>query len=704
MKKIISTIIACVLLLGGFSVSAADTDMEGLPYESYTYWVDDGERFLAGSRAMYEVENTFSGKDIGISPFNEPNDIVTGKDGKIYILDGNNSRIVVTDASFSLIAEIKGFGDKTFNGAKGITVSDDGKIFVADTTNSRVLVGDIEGNLKAEFTCPDDEIIPDDYAFAPIGLTIDKNGYLYVLSDGSFYGALVFAPDGSIEGFFGANRVNASVADLLDTIWNRWFMTDAQRASQIQKIPYQFSDLVIDETGLLFTTTGSLSSWGSQRGQIRCLGPSGTNVMKNRLGRNAIDSDSFNFADQGIASLAVGQRVQNFVSLDFENGYIYALDQTYGKVFVYNQSCELLTVIGGGVKKGVQKGTFENGVAVAVHNDTIYVLDSVKGNVTVFESNEYGKLVKQAASLTDTGKYTEAASLWRKIVSLDRNNQLAYRGLARDAIAKGEYAKAKDFAKSGLDRRTYDQAFEYVRNSFLEKYLSLIIILSVLLVAVIITFMVMKKRKNITVFEAPKLKLALTASFHPFNNFNAIKYKAQGSMLISAVLLVLFYVTDVLYDFYCGFAHSNFNTENYNSLLILIGTVGIVILWVFCNWAISVLGEGKAKLKEVFIVACYSLVPQIVSNILCLMLSNILLIKEATIITVISTVALILTGLILCIGTMIVHEFDFFKFLLTTVITLIAMAVVIFLAFMIVILLQQFFAFIRTVFIEVAYR
>lgn len=704
MKKIIAIIISAFLLLGGLSATATDADMESLPYDTYTYWSDDGDRFLAGSRAMYEVAGTYSGSDIGVSPLAEPTDIVADDNGTLYILDGNNSRIVVTDNSLSLKGEITSFGDKTFKGAKGITVSDSGDIYVADTENSRVLVGGADGTFKAELLCPDNEIIPDDFMFNPIQLTIDKNGYLYVMSDGSFYGALVFAPDGSTEGFFGANRVNASVGDLIDTIWNRWFMTDEQRASQIQKIPYQFSDLVVDKTGLLYTTTGSLSTWGSQSGQIRCLGPGGTNVMKNRIGRDVVDSDSFNFADQGVASLAVGQRVQNFVSLDIENGYIYALDQTYGKVFVYSQSCELLTVMGGGVKLGVQKGTFENAVALAVYDDMVYVLDSVKGNVTVFEMNEYGKLVKQAARLTGTGKYTEAAPLWNEIISLDRNNQLAYRGLARDALARGEYEAAMDYAKSGLDRGIYDQAFEYVRNSFLEKYLSLIIVLSVALIAVIVVLAVLKSRQKLRLPKAPRLSLALGASLHPFDNFRAVRYKGQGSVLIAGVLLVLFYVSGVLYDFYSGFAHSTFNAENYNSLLTLIGTVGVVILWVLCNWAVSVLAEGKGRLKEVFIVACYSLVPQIASSIICLILSNVLLIKEATAITVISTVALILTGLLLCIGTMIVHEFDFFKFLLTAVVSLVAMAIVIFLAFMIIILLQQFFAFIRTVFIEVTYR
>ena len=702
MKRIIAAVISVFLLFGGLTASAAAKN-ENIPNDSYTYWSDDGSRYLSGSRAMYEVKGAYTGSDMGVSPLSEPADIAADDNGMLYILDSSNSRIVITDKNLVKKGEIKSFGGKSFTGAKGITVSG-GYIYVADTENQRVLAGDINGSLKAELSCPDNEIIPDDFVFRPMQLTVDKNGYIYVMSDGSFYGALVFAPDGSTEGFFGANKVNASVGDLIDTLWNRRFMTDEQRASQIQKIPYQFSDLVADEDGLLYTTTGSLSSNGTQKGQIRCLGPGGTNVMKSRIGRDAVDSDSFNFADEGVASLAVGQRVQNFVSLDIENGYIYALDQTYGRVFVYSTDCELLTVMGGGVKQGTQKGTFENAAAVAVYDGTVYVLDSVKGSVTVFEINEYGRLVKKAMSLTDTGKYTEAAPLWRQIISLDRNNQPAYKGLARDALARGEYKTAMEYAKSGLDRGIYDQAFEYVRNAFLQKYLSLIIIGAAVIIAAAAAFAVLKRKRGIKLPSAPRLSLALKASFHPFDNFRAVKYKGQGSLAVSSVLLALFYISDVLGDFYGGFAHSSFNAENYNSLLTLIGTVGVAVLWVICNWAVSVLAEGKGKLKEVFIVTCYSLVPQIVSNIICLILSNVLLIKESTAMTVISTAAIILTGLLLCIGTMIVHEFDFFKFLLTAAISLVAMAIVIFLAFMIIILLQQFFAFIRTVFIEVAYR
>lgn len=706
MKQIKTILISLVAFfcMGSIAVSAATTELENMPYDSYTYWQEDSGRYLAGNRIMFETDFIISADTLGIEALKEPADITIGADGELYILDSANSRIVIVSLEGSVLSEITDFSGQTFTDAKGIMVTQEGDIYIADTENMRVLVGDASGKMKSEITCPDLEIIPDDFEFRPINLTMDKNGYLYVLSNGSFYGALVFAPDGTAEGFFGANSVKASVGDIIDTLWNRWFMTDEQRSNQVQKIPYQFSDLCADENGLLYTTTGSVSGSGAQSGQIRCLGPTGINVMKYRSGRDVVNSDSYNFADDGLAKLPVGYRTQDFVSIDIQNGYIYALDQTYGRVFVYNNSCELLTAFGGGVRKGTQKGTFENAVALAVNGNKLYVLDSARANITVFKLNDYGQKVQQAASFTDNGKYIAAKPLWEEIIKLDRNNQLAYRGLARAALAEKEYSVAMNYAKQGVDRGIYDQAFEYVRNNFIEKNIYLIIVGFILIIALSVAFVIMKKRGMIPAVNAPKLKTALSTPIHPFNNFSEIKYSNKGSVVIAAVLLVLYYIAVVLYDLYRGFAFSDFNIDDYNSLLTLLGSVGVVVLWIVCNWLVAVLAEGKGRIKEIFIVTCYSLLPLIISNFFCLVASNVLLLKEGTILTVVSTCGILLAGIMLCIGSMKIHEFDFFKFLWTTVITIIAIALVIFLCFMIVILLQQFFAFIKTVFIEVTYR
>ncbi len=701
MKRIIALIFILFLLCSGTAVSAQELD--NIPYDSYTYWQKNGKRLLVGSRAMFEVDNIVSSGSLAVSPFNNPTDISVDSSGRLYILDSGNSRlIIVNDEKTETI--ISDFDGEKFTNANGITISDSGDIYIADTDNKRILIGDINGHLKKKIHCPVSEIIPDDFEFLPMQMTVDKNDYLYVLCKGSYYGALVFAPDGTTDGFFGANKVKASVGDMLDTIWNRWFLTDEQRSNQIQKTPYQFSDLCMNDEGLLYTTTGALSVYSSQSGQIRCLGPTGNNVMKNNINRIVSNSDNFNFADEGFARLAVGNRVQNFISIDEKKGYIYALDSTYGKVFVYSRNCELLTVFGGGVKKGEQRGTFKSAVSIAVGLDKVYILDNNKKNIAVYKINDYGKMVQKALFLTNSGKYDDAKPLWEKVINLDRNNQLAYKGLAKAALSDKNYKEAMNFAKQGFDCGIYDQAFEYVRNDFLEDNFIWIFLIIVFLLAVTIVFFVMKKRGKIPDIKSLKLTLPIKLCFHPFDGFRLIKYNNQGSLLIATVLLISYYLSVVLKDFYTGFAHSKFSVETYNAVFTLMGSIGVVILWSVCNWAISVLAEGKGHIQEVYIVTCYSLFPQIVGNILYLIMSNILLLKEETVLTTIITVCLILTGILLCIGTMIIHEFDFFRFIWTAIFTLIAMAIVIFLCFMIVILLQQFYSFIHTVFIEVVYR
>lgn len=51
---------------------------------------------------------------------------------------------------------------------------------------------------------------------------------------------------------------------------------------------------------------------------------------------------------------------------------------------------------------------------------------------------------------------------WQKILSCDKNCQLAFAGLAKAALENGKYDEAMDYAKEGLDRVTYANAFKYI--------------------------------------------------------------------------------------------------------------------------------------------------------------------------------------------------------------------------------------------------
>jgi hypothetical protein len=130
----------------------------------------------------------------------------------------------------------------------------------------------------------------------------------------------------------------------------------------------------------------------------------------------------------------------------------------------------------------------------------------------------------------------------------------------------------------------------------------------------------------------------------------------------------------------------------------------LVILWSVSNWAVCALRGGIGKLKEIFIVTCYSLIPIIFGNIIYVILTNIMLPTEAGFLSVLMNAFTIYAAFMLIIGIMKVHDYEFGKFITTTIMTIVGMAIVLCLIVLIIILVQQLGAFAITIIMEVAYR
>ncbi len=83
---------------------------------------------------------------------------------------------------------------------------------------------------------------------------------------------------------------------------------------------------------------------------------------------------------------------------------------------------------------------------MSINGTDIVVSDSVNKNITVFSITEYGKAVRKAQTATLNDNYSETAEEWKEIIKLDKNNQLAYRGLAKACYSSGDYDKALEYA------------------------------------------------------------------------------------------------------------------------------------------------------------------------------------------------------------------------------------------------------------------
>lgn len=705
MKKIIVAIITALMLIACIPAVAAE-DYNAVPYDTYTYWQNGNNREAVEIQTVYEPFDKITGSDLGIENFEMPTDIDCDKEGNLYILDSDNGRVVVVDSNLKLLHVInsptKEEKQYNFKGAEGIYLKENGDIYIADTDNRRVLVLENSGDFLSEIVLPDSSVIPDDFNYAPIKVVTDSKDYIYVLSSGSYYGALVYSDKGEFLGFYGSNTVKTTVFGAIGKLWDRLTQTEAKRNASVQKLPFQFISMAIDNDDFIYSLTGLTEITDVGSGQIRRLNPAGKNIYK---GNGGTSSDELNFADEGYFLDDAGrQKLTSFTKLcTDENGFIYALDATFGHVFIYDRMCNCMAVFGGGSGAGKQLGTFKRPESVAAFGDKLYILDSLGASVTVFDVTDYGVLYKKAQSMTLNGKYKESVDYWKELLKTDKNNQLAYRGLAQAALLSSDYTSALEYAKLGCDQTSYAVAFAQKRTDIISNNVWWMIIAVAIVIAVVIVLLNIKKRKGI-VFKEGKIRFTLNSVVHPFKTFYGVKYAQKGSVLVATILLLLYYIARVLNDIYSGFSFNIFDPSNYNSIETLLGSIGIVVLWVIVNWGVCVLAQGKGKLKEIYIVTCYALIPEIVSLILNVVFSNILVPEEGAIITVISVVCHIITAIVLCIGIMTVHEYDFFRFLGTSILTVLGMFLVVFIIFMVFILFQELFGFVGSVFTELVYR
>lgn len=441
--KALLLILSAFLLLAGLSPQLA----QAAPYEGYTYnyW---GESVK--SPVAYLPSRAITGDDAGTGAWQSPTDLFVSADGFIYVLDSGNGRIVILNKQWETVREIKSFlndGKKDgFNKPEGLFVTTAGQIYVADTENRRIIELNQEGTFVREIGAPKADVISENFEYFPRKVIVDKAGRIYVVGRGVYEGLIEFDSDGKFTGFMGTNRVQF---DPVELFWKS-IATKAQREKMARFIPLEFNNADVDEDGFIYTTTADKKSLSL----VKKLNPSGVDVLR-------VNGE---FAPIGDLT----KNRSSFVDIDIAgNGVYRALDSVRGRVFTYNEDGNLLYVIG---QLGDQLGTFRNPVAIESHDDAIYVLDRDLGWITEFKATRFGRLVGEANRLYTSGKHNEAAELWKQVLQLDANYEMAYVGIGKSMLRQGEYKEAMTYLKLGNDREYYSKALTKYRREYMREY------------------------------------------------------------------------------------------------------------------------------------------------------------------------------------------------------------------------------------------
>lgn len=674
---------------------------EEVPSNSYSYWNSSSKSILVNQKAAFKFKTTISASSLGIENFSTLADMAVDTNGYLYLIDKDNNQLTIVDNDFNFVNTVDEFlynGEIcSINKLAGVYVSKDDQIYLCDSDGGKILICDKEGNVAKIITTPEESNLPEGFVFKPAKVIIDPKNYMFVLSEGSYYGAMIYNEADEFIGFYGANKVTSTVTDVLKYFWKTLTTTNEKRANSVKTLPFSFTDICMDNKGFIYTATGSTNKEGEQTGVIRRLSPNGVNIL---------DSEDVVFGEKKIGQRATGGYItQNICGLCIDDyGFIYAYDRTIGCIYMYDEECNLITAFGGGMGEGTQEGTYVYPCAIKFFDTNLYVCDALTGLITVYEFTDYGKQIRSLQRKTLDGDYIETKDGWEQILKENKNCQLAYIGLANVAIAEEDYSLALKYAKDGQDKITYAKAFEKVRDSFLKEHFALLFCVTIVAIAIILGLLVIKKKKEVVLIKDYELKLALASIIHPFNVFGELKEKKRGKFLYAVIFIILFYISSVIKNDFSGFLFVNPGSIAFNSLVVLLRTVGAVLLWTVSNWMVATLFGGLGKIKEIFIVVSYSLLPMTVVNLCYTVFSRVLTESEGSFLALLVLFSQAYFVIILAIGTMKIHDFSFSKFVGTSILSIIGLLLIVFIGAMVVILAQQFISFFSTLLYEIVLR
>lgn len=427
-----------------------------VPYDTYNY---DYWENVVKTPAPYVPDGAISGVSLGVGAFNNPQDICVAPDGDLYIADTGNNRIVVVDGVSHTVKKIldtfqnNGKAD-TFNAPTGVCVSENGQLYIADRENKRIVVLELDDTLVKTVENPQSDVLGEGFVFKPLKVSVDYADRIYCIAQNMFQGIMVFETDGQFSGFFGTINVTLS---LWEKFWKK-IATKEERKNQMLYIATEFTGMDIDEDGFVYAT--NVDEAGEQG--VRRLNPRGEDVIKK--GRNEhVGGDLYS----GNAGAYSGASQINDVVYR-EHGIYSLLDRKRGRVFTYDHEGNLLYIFGG---MGTQEGTFHTPVAVEQWGQTLLVLDANRAEIYRFTATEYGRLINEAVALRHDGDEALAVNLWRRVLELDENNELANTGIGKAYLSAGDNEMAMKYLKLGMNREYYSVAFKRWRSELLREYL-----------------------------------------------------------------------------------------------------------------------------------------------------------------------------------------------------------------------------------------
>ena len=671
MKKLrrIFAMLLCLVMMAGMTASAET------PYKTYTV---DGYGYVLETQSAYNPLAAIT--KVGETAFVSPMDMAIGKDGNLYIADAGAHVILICSRDGEQVGTI---GEGILQTPTGVYVTEDGTVYVADKDAKKVVVFDAQGNVTAEYSKPDSPIYGNSMDFKPTKVVANKTGTMYIICEGNMNGIVQLSPveGGSFLGYFGTNYTSLSPFQMIQRV----ILTDAQRAQMLSNIPSTPTNLHIDDTGLIYTVTQ-----GDKETSLKKL---------NIAGKNLLDSDPY-YADLP-AAVTTGN--YNNILVADSDGYIYE----------YNEDGELLFMFGGRDDGRQRVGLCNKVEAIAVdEDDRIYLLDSDKKQIHIFEPTEFTNLLHESLYLFSKGQYTQSKEPLSKVLQMNSMFDYANQAMGHAYLQEENYEQALKYFRLAKSFEGYSDAFWEVRNIWIRNYL----VAAVLAIAAVIVLirggksLYRKKYANRPTTQTGEhillgqLRYSLYFMRHPMDGCYGVKKEGKNSWWCANILLGTFILISILEKYCSGFLVKTVREGRYD-LITDIGKVLVIFIGLTaCNYLVVTIHEGEGFFKDLYCAYAYCLTPYIVIKPFVILLSNVLTYNEVFLISFANIIVWTWVVILILLTLKEINNFTVGETAKALAITAFTVLILTLLVCIIYVLFSQVIDFVITVVREVVYR
>ncbi|WP_130859887.1 YIP1 family protein [Gracilibacillus phocaeensis] len=674
MKKNVTILLSIVWFLLMFPVYSSAS--VSVPYKTETLTADGN---IIETQTAYVPIGLFAK---GAEIIN-PEDIYISAEDEVIVADSGTQTVKKFDVEGNLIQE---YGSETLQQPMGVTADQNNNVYVADYGQEIVFKFSESGELLQEYARPESPLFGRSAPYKPQKVSIDQRGNIYIIGESATNGIIQLSQDGSFLGYYGANTLEPTFSGALES----FITTQRQRANLFLREPPAAQNIAIDDQGLTYTITSG-TAWEA----IRKLNIAGDNILPPDI------TEETNLLDVAVGGI----------------GNIYAVGND-GVIYEFDSSGNFLFSFGGSTEETNRLGLMVQPTSIEVDSvGRVYVTDQELGVIQVYEPTEFTTILHQGLSLFEDGYYVESETYWDEILSLNSSFGLAHSAKGEALYKQQSFDEALTEFTLANDKDGYSTAFWEVRYQWMEDNLATVFIVLFTLLVLRFVIRILDKKRNL-LQPLRRLRSKWQQRFNllnevlyvknfirkPLDSLYYLKEYEKVSILSASILYMVLLVEYILMIYWTGFLFSDQALEEINIFFEMGKIVLPLILFIVINYLVSTITEGEGRFRDVYNGTIYSLAPFLLFVIPITLVSNVLTYNEAFIYTLSFQVIIAWCVILLFMTIKEIHDYSFWGTVRNILLTLFGMFLTVLIFFVLYVLFDQVYDFVRSIIQEVILR